>query len=230
MRVNSAARVSVLERIASLRLMYRHQSEPHEPRARVACAACIGVSGPVHIRNSHNPEPEHEHPAWSELTQRRSSVAHSLHLLDTATSGMFPGTPFKSRSRFLRYFFYRRADISIRSLLLCCHLYILSYSPFPNPSHKTLSCSFFCSYFFFHNANPYKNMDTWHTTQTQQAFRFEFSSFTSSIVWQNCLNRSGVTFFILRLRNPIFDIIDIIHNSLYLVYYRRNLRSDCMQT
>jgi hypothetical protein len=40
--------------------MYRQQSEPHEPVVRVTCASCIGTRGPVHIRTSHNPEPEHE--------------------------------------------------------------------------------------------------------------------------------------------------------------------------
>jgi hypothetical protein len=47
-----------VQRIASISLMYRQQSEPHEPVARVTCAACIGARGPVHIGTSHNPEPE----------------------------------------------------------------------------------------------------------------------------------------------------------------------------
>jgi hypothetical protein len=58
LRVNWAARISFLYRFASLPLMYRQQSEPHEPVAR---AACVGTSEPVHIQTSHDREPEHEH-------------------------------------------------------------------------------------------------------------------------------------------------------------------------
>ena len=43
LRVIWAARFSVLYRLANLPLMYRQQSEPHEPVAHEACAACIGA-------------------------------------------------------------------------------------------------------------------------------------------------------------------------------------------
>ena len=51
----------IVQRIASISLMYRQQLEPHEPVACATCRACIGARGPVHTRKSHNPEPEYEH-------------------------------------------------------------------------------------------------------------------------------------------------------------------------
>ena len=51
----------IVQRIVSILFMYRQQLEPHEPVARVTCAACIGARRAVHIQTSHNPEPEHEH-------------------------------------------------------------------------------------------------------------------------------------------------------------------------
>ena len=51
----------IVQRIEKLPLMYRQQSQPHEPVARVTYAACVGARGPVHIRTSHNHEPDHEH-------------------------------------------------------------------------------------------------------------------------------------------------------------------------
>ena len=49
----------VVQRIASIPLMYRQQSQ--EPVARVTCAACVGARETVHIRRSHNTNPEYEH-------------------------------------------------------------------------------------------------------------------------------------------------------------------------
>ena len=39
----------IVQRIASILLMYQQQSESHEAVARATCAACIGALGPVHI-------------------------------------------------------------------------------------------------------------------------------------------------------------------------------------
>jgi hypothetical protein len=44
-----------VQRIVSIPLMYRQQSEPHKPVACVTWAACIGAHGPIHIWTSHNP-------------------------------------------------------------------------------------------------------------------------------------------------------------------------------
>jgi hypothetical protein len=56
-----------VQRVASIPLMYRQQSKPHYPVARVTCAVCVGFRGRVHIQTSHNTEPEHEHEYGSSL-------------------------------------------------------------------------------------------------------------------------------------------------------------------
>jgi hypothetical protein len=42
-------------------LMYRHQAQPHEPKARAASIACLVTCHIVHITREHSESHEHEH-------------------------------------------------------------------------------------------------------------------------------------------------------------------------
>jgi hypothetical protein len=59
-RVNWAARVSVLYRLASLRLKYGQQSKPHEP-AHGLVQFVSGLVSPSTYERATTPEPEYEH-------------------------------------------------------------------------------------------------------------------------------------------------------------------------
>ena len=66
----------IIQSIASISLMYQQQSEPHEPVARVSCAACTGFVGPSTFERATTRARARARVVWTQLNYEMSLMEY----------------------------------------------------------------------------------------------------------------------------------------------------------